>query len=390
LNPELQVFEGVVLRALTVTGRVFRESFRVLVGDDALRPDRQLHDGEIQLALYPLGIQPKLGPILVYERALTTALEPQEAFDEYFGSNRLSVGTRTQPRVVDVHDVVPMGDEEFWRLIDTLRGSASAASVRTLVAHLGRSTEHTVQAFWVALGTKLRALDHPANVSTTLYRGQEHISRDGSLYLRCRILAGGQSIYEKALAEPGANAGNRGSAGEAILAAAADAVEILSRDRVHLVGGPQFETGTNEEHWGPTPPSEAHATPLTRSEYIADLQRGIDVVYRGSTDVWDMAEYWRTFYGIRTFSRAARSYVERLVLFGAGLELPEEGDDRERRSAQEAHDFAASLVADAGETLVGEVELVKGAIGRSWHESFAIERLSDLTVDEYAARFVRV
>jgi hypothetical protein len=384
-DPTTQTFEGLLVRSFRLSGRRYRESFRLAV--IGIPVEEQLYQGDILIAEYELGVQPKLGPIALYSRDIQSSLEPADAYKEHFSGNRDALDVRARPIEVDVSSAVAMPDEDFWHLIDLLGGECGARAVTRLRTALARRAPEAIGGFEATLSLKLHSLDHPRNTMSVKVGGRRVVSSDASLYLRCRIVAAGRSAYELAL-KPSSNSQLKGSSGENLLSVAASAYELKVGYPVNFVGLVPVETGDNRGHRGNVLPAlPVRQEPMSRARYIASLQRNIDLFPHDPDDVWSSAEHWRSWYGIRYMVGTPGAYTEHLVLFGADLELPEEGADRGLRSSGEARAFLLDQLQLHGESLAGPADFVRGAIGRPGSELFSISRTSPLAVEEYLSRF---
>jgi hypothetical protein len=149
-------------------------------------------------------------------------------------------------------NVEPMDPPEFWQLIEVLGGNAKAKSIAKLADTLQELGPEATARFAVALHTRLRELDHPANAVTRRSRGLKFTSDDASQDRRAGIIARGRVAFDRAIAEPGEVDGTLRGAEPLIYVA--NRAMSTEAEYVLLDTGVVFTTGSNSEHWPPIEP----------------------------------------------------------------------------------------------------------------------------------------
>jgi len=139
------------------------------------------------------------GPHILYFRDVGTAADGAAI------AKRFKIGKQV-PKIVppiervelDIRHYEPLGDDEFWALIDVAGGSGSERALDKLIATLGRATDDTIMRFAQAGNHKMFLLDHPER---TLRNG-EASHKDESADQRFAIIVGGRERFDLILADP--------------------------------------------------------------------------------------------------------------------------------------------------------------------------------------------
>lgn len=312
-----------------------------------LGANAQSRSSEVHVGRWEITGIPRNGPIDIFRRSLASPGE------------RLTI----QHYRTVVHrdaNVDPMGDAQFWSLIDILGGSAKAKPVAKLVTTLRALGVEATSRFAVALHSRLFDLDHPAHAVVKRGRGLEYMSDDASQDRRAAIVARGRAAFERAIAEPGSIAGEKGGAEPLIYIAN----RVLSSDAEYVVlhTGIPITTGSNLKHWPEVTPA-APDPPMTKEERTLEWQREIlsraSVVGEHPTpgDPWYDVALQSNWYAALWLSSTPLGLRESLSVFA----LPKL--DRVLSREDEALDVqrVRGLVSDgtlqAGESLMGPVDV---------------------------------
>ncbi|MFC0624246.1 DUF4240 domain-containing protein [Kribbella deserti] len=139
-----------------------------------------------------------------------------------------------------------MDEEEFWALIATLGGLATADRVTQLEQFLADLPPDGITGFADRLAEALAALDTYEHYQQPI---ASHLGDDGFLYLRCDVVALGRNRHAAIVAEPTLLNRVEVELGEPLLYAAATAWEA-STELPWLHQSPiSYETGSSKAHW---------------------------------------------------------------------------------------------------------------------------------------------
>ena len=142
-----------------------------------------------------------------------------------------------------------MPEDEFWSLIDLLRGRVDDEGVARLTDALRRRGKPTARRFAERLSAVLYELDREALAERTVRWADapDHdpipLSDDTFLYLRCAVVAAGRPTVDAVLADPAVLESRLWEDGEPLLYAADEAADE------EIDTALSYETGSNPEHW---------------------------------------------------------------------------------------------------------------------------------------------
>jgi len=238
----------------------------------------------------------KLGPVEIFRRPLNGVVG---------GVGNLTPMYEPLPRVVNVSEVEPLPDGQFWAII---AASPSATAVKKSL----RDPE-VAAAFQVALDVKLHELDHPDNAVRTRVGSQSIMSDDASLAWRTAIVMAGEATYLDALASPGSHLGKgRSFRAEPLLMAASRAVSKPG-DPVILHSGIPQVTGANTAHWSvrPTNPNPPRDPRKIWQSRLTQAARARGVSDPGA-DPWYRIEDQKSWYAVHALYRDGAADFEYL------------------------------------------------------------------------------
>ncbi len=158
----------------------------------------------------------------------------------------------------------PMSERVFWALMARLNWAKTGdddAVIRPVVQALAQRPVADIFAFDDLLAEKLYALD-TRDMAKGMYRdsvdpddGDEYLSPDDFLYLRCVVVANGQKFFERVLKNP--NKAPQEMEFEALLTVARVAYEEKTGDEYNHVTPVSWESFSNKKGWEPAAKTRA-------------------------------------------------------------------------------------------------------------------------------------
>lgn len=152
-----------------------------------------------------------------------------------------------------------MDATQFWHVIGTFDWSQEGddeAVIAPAVAALADRSEEEIQAFSDLLAGFLYALDTREHARYGFLgeadpdNGDDYISADAFLYLRCVVVANGREFYEAVLADP-----TRMPKGdlefESLLSVDSEAYLAKTGEDYDYLAEPSYESFSNAEGWAP-------------------------------------------------------------------------------------------------------------------------------------------
>lgn len=117
--------------------------------------------------VFELGSQPKVGPVPVFRKKLERVGNPRDFVSDLFVGN-LEASSLQATRFLNIDEtgVTALPNDQFWALVDHLRGKLGRRNIGALSKALIDSGTETILAFELALRERLHALDRPHNAST--------------------------------------------------------------------------------------------------------------------------------------------------------------------------------------------------------------------------------
>ncbi|QGQ20687.1 DUF4240 domain-containing protein [Cellulomonas sp. JZ18] len=178
----------------------------------------------------------------------------------------------------------PMGEDEFWRLVDVLEGSSDEDAVARLVEALRAQGRRRAVAFAERLAVVLHDLDREVLATRPVRWSDDDedddpipLSDDSFLYLRADVVAHGREMVAAVLADPDVLLEHRWDDGEALLYAADEAAGREIETRV------SYETGSNAAHWSARyEADDVPFVPPVVALSVADLSQPVEVETHGA------------------------------------------------------------------------------------------------------------
>jgi len=143
---------------------------------------------------------------------------------------------------------------EFWSLIEQLdwsREGDDKAVIQPVVKALSARPKKDMNSFEERLAFLLYQLDtkaHASNIGESSYdEDSDYISVDYFLYVRCAVVANGQSFYEAALKDPSNMP--KDTDFEALLSVVPKAYELRTGEEFEYETGRSYETFSNVTGW---------------------------------------------------------------------------------------------------------------------------------------------
>lgn len=181
-----------------------------------------------------------------------------------------------------------MTDDEFWRLIATLRGRVGDDDLERLGRRLRQLPAAEITAFADRLAVVLHQLDrHDLWVQpvSDVESPDEvfPLSDDAFLYARCAVVAAGEQTYQRVLADPTAFAGAWDLGAELLMYAADEAYEDVTGEEWDHETPVSAETGSNSAGW----PDRAEAASADETaEETVGVTGCLAPKYAGPNDDW--------------------------------------------------------------------------------------------------------
>jgi hypothetical protein len=152
-----------------------------------------------------------------------------------------------------------MTEDRFWEIISLLdweQAGDDDAVLRPAVAALAAASEADILAFEEILAAKLYAIDTREHARYGYQgeadpdNGDDYISADDFLYLRCVVVANGRERYREVLADPREMPTQLEF--ESLLRLAPDAFEEKTGSEYDGTTRVSYESFSNQEGWKPT------------------------------------------------------------------------------------------------------------------------------------------
>jgi len=152
-----------------------------------------------------------------------------------------------------------MTSDLFWKIVGSFDWSQTGddnAVMQPALDALAALPEAEIYAFDDALAERLFALDTRAHCRAGYQgesdpdNGDDYISADDFLYLRCAVVANGRKLYDKVLRDPTQML--RGLEFESLLGLAEEAYEAKTGEEYDHVANVSWESFSNREGWRPT------------------------------------------------------------------------------------------------------------------------------------------
>lgn len=155
-------------------------------------------------------------------------------------------------RMSDIAEATEMSEALFWDIIQQLdwqQEGDDAAVLAPAATALSRFSEAAIRAFADIQARLLYQLDGKSYADA--YVGEDgYLSADGFLYARCAVVANGRDTYYRILAHP--EQMPRDVEFEALLYLPEKAWQLCTgKGSWDFVPSYNYETGFNEEGWGP-------------------------------------------------------------------------------------------------------------------------------------------
>lgn len=148
------------------------------------------------------------------------------------------------------HKLELFTDEQFWQIIDALDWSKSDSDeiMAPAIAQLAVMPVVNIYLFADKLSEKLYQLDtRPHGDAYLANEGDDYLSVDDFLYVRCAVVAEGKEYYEQVIADPGKFPDEISF--EPLLSLADKAYEIKTGRDFDYHPTLSYETYSNQEGW---------------------------------------------------------------------------------------------------------------------------------------------
>lgn len=169
-----------------------------------------------------------------------------KAMKEKYGEAELEIRVNRKP------DFIPLKEEEFWVIIDSLDWAKEedAAIIAPAIEQLKSLPIAHIYTFEDILSEKLYQLDqrkYAKNIGESAYQKDKYFSVDVFLYARACVVANGKEAYEEVLENP--QSMPKGITFEPLLSLAAKAYELKTGKVFNYNPSHNYETYSNKKGW---------------------------------------------------------------------------------------------------------------------------------------------